>query len=423
MSHFCVLFQSKASFMRILTIFILAFAMFSCSKPAEPKTGIWRGALKLQGQELPFNFRIVKDFAGGYDAYLKNASEELLLDEVTFVNDSVNMVLHVFDAQLRAAVNGNELNGFYTLNYNPSYKVPFNATFGEDFRFRPADTTSAAKDFSGTYQVVFTNETDTTQSIGVIRQKGSYAEGSFLTTTGDYRFLEGGVFNDTLFLSTFDGNHAYIFKAIKKDSALKGDFWSGKTYHQAWTGVKNNNATLPSAESLTYLKPGFEKLSFSFPDLEGKNVSLADERFKNKVVILQLSGTWCPNCMDETKFLSPWYDNNKTRGVEILGLAFERKPDFEYASERVKKMKAKWGVNYDYVIAGVDDKAKAAEVLPELNTIVAFPTMIFIGKDGKVKHIHTGFEGPGTGVYHDRWKQRFNEIVNELLSENLTVKK
>jgi hypothetical protein len=123
--------------------------------------------------------------------------------------------------------------------------------------------------------------------------------------------------------------------------------------------------------------------------------------------------------MDETKFLSPWYNNNKDRGVEILGLAFERKPDFTYASERVKKMKVKWNVAYDFVIAGVDDKAKASETLPALNRIVAFPTTIFIGKDGNVKYIHTGFEGPGTGIYHEQFKQRFNEIVNELLSEDI----
>lgn len=405
--------------MRILTVFILALTLFSCSRPAEPKTGIWRGTLKIQGQELPFNFRLVKDPTGGYDAYLKNAGEELLLDEVTWVNDSINMVLHVFDAQLRAAVSDNELKGFFTLNYNPAYKVPFRASFGDAYRFNPTDTTAIARDFSGTYEVVFTNENDTTPSIGIISQKGNYAEGSFLTTTGDYRFLEGGVFNDTLFLSTFDGNHAYIFKAVQKDSALRGDFWSGKSYHQSWTAIKNKDASLPNAESLTYLKPGYETLSFSFPDVDGKEVSLTDERFKNKVVILQLSGTWCPNCMDETKFLSPWYDTNKERGVEILGLAFERKPDLGYASDRVKKMKAKWGVNYDFVIAGVNDKAKAAEALPELNKVVAFPTTIFIGKDGKVKHIHTGFEGPGTGAYHERWKQRFNEIVNELLSEHV----
>lgn len=408
--------------MRILAFFVLAFVVFSCSKP-ELKTGTWRGVLEIQGQELPFNFRIAEDFSKGYDAYLKNAGEELLLDEVTVSGDSVNMVLHVFDAQLRAAVEGNTLNGFFTLNYNPGYKVPFHSTFGDEYRFKPTDTTAIATNFSGKYQVVFVNETDTTQAIGIVNQSGNYATGSFLTPTGDYRYLEGGVFNDTLFLSTFDGNHAYLFKAVKNDSTLTGDFWAGRSYHQSWTGIRNENASLPDAESLTYLKPGYETLDFKFPDLNGKPVTLKDDRFKNKVVVLQLFGTWCPNCMDETKYLSLWYDNNKNRGVEVLGLAFERKPDFNYALDRVNKMKAKWGVNYDFVIAGVDDKLKAAEALPALNTIVAFPTTIFIGKDGKVKHIHTGFEGPGTGVYHERWKERFNEIINELLTEDQVSKK
>ena len=79
-------------------------------------------------------------------------------------------------------------------------------------------------------------------------------------------------------------------------------------------------------------------LTFSFPDVNGKMVSLTDDKYKNKVVIIQLFGTWCPNCMDETIFLTDWYDENKDRGVEIIGLAYERKDDFTYASERVKKM-------------------------------------------------------------------------------------
>ena len=180
---------------------------------------------------------------------------------------------------------------------------------------------------------------------------------------------------------------------------------------------------MPDAEALTYLKEGYNKIEFSFPDVNQKMISPSDEQFKNKVLILQIFGTWCPNCMDETKFLSQWYKDNQGRGVEILGLAYERKADFGYASDRVKKMKSKLDVPYDFVIAGVNDKKKAAETLPMLNRVLAFPTTIFIGKDGKVKYIHTGFEGPGTGIYYEQFKQRFNEIVNELLNENLAFKK
>jgi thiol-disulfide isomerase/thioredoxin len=138
------------------------------------------------------------------------------------------------------------------------------------------------------------------------------------------------------------------------------------------------------------------------------------------VVILQLFGTWCPNCMDETRFLIPWYNQNAGRGVEIIGLAFERKDDFNYASTRVKRMDSKMNVPYDLVIAGTNDKEKAALKLPMLNKIASFPTTIFIGRDGKVKKIHTGFSGPGTGKYYKEYIKEFNETVNSLLKEQQT---
>jgi thiol-disulfide isomerase/thioredoxin len=150
----------------------------------------------------------------------------------------------------------------------------------------------------------------------------------------------------------------------------------------------------------------------------GKSVSLTDPKYQGKVVILQLFGTWCPNCLDETKFLVSWYDDNKDRGVEIIGLAYERKADFAYASDRVKRVIDKFNIGYDIVIAGTDDKAEASKTLPMLNQVFAFPTTIYIGRDGKVKRIHTGFSGPGTGVYFDQFKQHFNEVVNELLKED-----
>ncbi|MCW5909782.1 MAG: TlpA family protein disulfide reductase [Cyclobacteriaceae bacterium] len=399
--------------------FVVFLVAISCTtKPSALKTGLWRGVLEIQGEQLPFNFEVKDDATGGQDVVIYNAGERLLLDEIFFTGDSVNMVLHVFDAYLRAAVKGDSLSGVFNLNYDPAYKVPFKAKFGQDFRFIVPAQNNISKSFTGKYKVQFFNEKDTSRAIALIQQTGTTATGSFLTSTGDYRYLEGSVINDTLYLSTFDGNHAYLFEITQPtDSTLDGSHWSGKARFRKWAGKKNENARLPDAESLTYLKEGYDKIEFSFPDLDGNKVGLNDERFKNKVVILQLSGTWCPNCMDETRFLAPWYDANKNRGVEIIGLAYERKDDFAYASERVKKMKEKFGVNYEYLIAGVNDNAKAAETLPMLNKVVAFPTTIFIGKDGKVKHIHTGFDGPGTGIYYEQFKERFNAIVNELLNE------
>jgi thiol-disulfide isomerase/thioredoxin len=409
-------------------LFAIGFIILaSCSGNEEVskdlRTGIWRATVEIQGQQLPFNFEVINDEKGGYDMYIINADEKLLLDEVSVLKDSVDIGLHIFDANIKASIQGDTLKGEFIKNYEKDYNVPFHAVYGQTHRFEKAKNQDNVPDFSGKYDVVFQNETDTTNAIGIFKQHGDSVTGTFLTSTGDYRYLQGNVVNQRMQLSAFDGNHAYIFTATKQaDGKLNGEYYSGKTWMQFWEGIKNENAKLPDAESLTYLKEGFDKIEFTFPDVDGKKVSLNDEKYKNKVVILQLFGTWCPNCMDETKFLSPWYEDNKDRGVEIIGLAYERKDDFNYASNRVKKMIEKYGVDYDFVIAGTDNKAKASETLPMLNRVAAFPTTIFIGKDGKVKKIHTGFSGPGTGLYYDQFVQHFNETVNELLSENLTSK-
>jgi thiol-disulfide isomerase/thioredoxin len=407
--------------MRIFTFLALTSLLITCSsKPTELKTGMWRGEVEMQGQKLPFGLEIQKT-GESYTAAVVNAGEKITLDEMSVTGDSLKIVMHIFDSELRAKIEGDKLVGSFVKNYDLPATLPFVATYGDTYRFAKAEET-AAVDFSGTYQLIFNTIGKPYPSVGIIKQNGNSVEGTFLTPTGDYRYLQGNVVGNELLLSTFDGNHSFVFKAHFEGDSIKGNFYSGKLSLEDWKGVRNENAVMPDAESLTYLKEGYKTLDFSFPDQSGKNISLTDERFKNKVVILQIFGTWCPNCMDETKFLAPWYDANKDRGVEILGLAYERKPDFEYASNRISIMKKKLHVNYDFVIAGVNDKEKAAETLPALNHIISFPTTIFIGKDGNVKHIHTGFSGPGTGIYYDQFKDRFNKIVNELLSEDLALR-
>ena len=386
-------------------------------------TGIWRGVIMMQDRPLPFNFEVTRDTDGGYDLVLINAAERLLLDEVIVTDDSINVALHIFDANIKAKITGDSLKGVFIKNFAEDYILPFNAAHGHDFRFETASK-EPPSDFSGKYAVTFLHEGDTTKAIGIFEQSGHRVTGSFLTPTGDYRFLEGVADGGSLQLSTFDGNYLYLFTGTKRaDGKIEGEFFSGKTWYETWVGVRDDHASLPDAESLTYLKEGFEKIAFTFPDPDGELKSLDDEKYKDKVVILQLMGTWCPNCMDETKFLAPWYDENKDRGVEIIGLAYERKPDFGYASARVKKMVEKMDIGYDILIAGTDDKEKASETLPMLNAVVAFPTTIFIGKDGQVKKIHTGFNGPGTGHYFEQFKEDFNETVNNLLKEDFTAQR
>ena len=253
--------------MRSLISFLALCACLSCQSPApDLKTGTWRGVIGIQGKELPFTFDVEK--AGdNYRAYLKNVTEKILLDEITFRDDSVFMNLHVFDADLRARVEGDKLTGTFYKNYAPDFSMPFSATIGYDYRFTKNSTEATTPDFSGTYQLEFKPDNDPAYpSVGVIKQEGNHLTGTFLTPLGDYRYIEGNVVDGQLLLSTFDGNHAFLFTATLSGDSLRGDYYSGKSAHEVFYGVKNPDAKMPDPESLTFLKEGYERIDFSFPD-------------------------------------------------------------------------------------------------------------------------------------------------------------
>ncbi len=420
---------SNTSTRLILLFALLLTAGFSSCQQNKTETamatiepGTWRVALQhADGKEIPFIME-AEERNDSTVLYLVNGEERILLDEITTEGDSVKIKLHIFDADLIAKVDDGKMAGRFVRNdLAYPFSVPFTAEHGNANRFKanPAETNYT---FDGKWDVVFTDKDGKSyKAIGVFEQDGNKLTGTFLTETGDYRYLEGQADGDELNLSTFDGNHAYLFTATpENDSTLKGTFYSGMNYTETWTAKRNANAELADANTLTFLKLGYEKLEFSFPDIDGNgNISLSDEKYKGKVVLVQLVGSWCPNCMDETQFLAPYYDKNKDRGLEIIGLGFERSAEFEKAAPRLQKMKDRLNVNYDLAVAGTSDKEAAAKALPALNHVLSFPTTIYIGRDGKVRKIHTGFSGPGTGKYYEDWVADFNKTMEELLAEKI----
>lgn len=409
----------------ILVSLVIPAFFLSCSSPQKEeeknvlRLGIWRAILNIQGQPLPFNFEVTHTDTTGYIVYLMNDEERIRLDEISIKGDSVFIPMLFFDTRIEARIEGDKMQGHWQKNYVEDYIVPFSAEHGISYRFASSEATPTTN-FEGKWEMYFSEDPkDSLLSIGVFEQEGNHLTGTVLKTTGDYRYLEGSVRNDTLHLSTFDGEHAYIFRAtMQEDGTLSGDYWSGKTYHDTWVAKRNEEAELPDPSQLTFIKEGYNGMAFSFPDTEGEMVSLSDEKFQDKVVIVQLLGTWCPNCMDETIFLSKWYQQNHEKGVEIIGLAYERKDDFDYASSRIRKMEEKINVPYEVLIAGTQDKEAAAKTLPMLNHVLSFPTTIFIDRQGKVRKIHTGFSGPGTGTYYAQFLEEFNLLMDKLLSES-----
>ena len=378
------------------------------------KTGFWRGEITIQNQQLPFVFEVVKS-EDNYKINLHDGSSVIELNEVTVKQDSIFFTMHIFDIDVKAKIEDNTLHGTYTKNYAKDYILPFKAIFGKKTKL---DHAKSDPIFNGKWSIKIHNKNETDRNVvGVFKAEDGILKGTLLSRTGDYRFLEGTSEKGKFTLYGFDGNHMYIFKAKVEGDTLTGDFWSGKTLHLKFTGVRNDNAKLPEESELSFLKEGYDKIEFSFPDLEGNLVSLSDDKYKGKVVILQLLGTWCPNCMDETKFYKKWFKENKHRGVEIIGLAYEVKDDFEYARNRVKKMKEKLNIDYDFVIAGTSSSKSTSKSLPMLNRKITFPMSVIIDKKGNIRDIHVGFSGPATGDYYLQFKEEFNILMNNLLSE------
>ena len=407
--------------MKNLVYFFTFLAILSCDPNTGGKklsVGKWRAEIAMQGQSLPFNFEVVVQ-GDSQMIYLVNGEEKLPVSRVNYTQDSVMISMPFYDCEIVGKTDSKTFEGVYIKRFpDKEYRLPMTATFGKVHRFETTASTNIAN-FGGKWTVDFIEENgDSTQSVGIFAQNKEQLRGTFLTTTGDYRFLDGSADSENLSLSCFDGEHAFLFKAKKvHEDTLEGTFWSGSAYKARWIAYRNPNAALPNPDSLTFLKEGYDRINFSFPDLNGNDISLDDEKFKGKVVIVQMLGSWCPNCMDETAFLSKYYESNKEKPIAIIGLAYERNPEFSEAKKRLEKMKNRFEIGYDLLVAGAYHKAAAAASLPMLNHVMAFPTTIFIDKKGRVRKIHTGFNGPGTGAYYEKFVEEFNIFMDKLLKE------
>jgi len=402
-----------------LSFFIITGSAFAQGKL---KQGTWRGTLKNSaGLELPFNF-IVSNIAGHQQLTIINAGERFKVTDVKSKGDSVFIHMPLFDSEFKLKLEAGNLKGFWIRHLGDhDSQMEFNAQPNTSYRFFKTGE-KPAFNVSGRWSATFGDGTPGREKlVGEFVQTGSKLTGTFLSTSGDYRYLEGAVAGNKLYLSCFDGGHAYLFMAnIADDKTITdGKEYAALSSQDKWNAVKDNNAKLPDAYSLTALKPGYKKVAFTFKDLNGHEVSLSDARFKNKVVIVQILGSWCPNCMDETNFfVSNYYKKYHPKGVEIIGLAYERTTDFAKSQRTLQQLKSHFKIPYTLLITGYTPaKGDPEKSLPMLADFKGFPSTIIIDKKGDVRKIHTGFSGPGTGEHYTEFIKEFDKLTNDLLVE------
>jgi len=412
-------------FRRTLFVVLATAAIYGCDKttdsPAvvELNDGYWQANIMLPGGSVETGFEISRD-GDTYRASLINGQERVPIDEVSFADGELTLRFPGFNTSIKAQLLNDELRGNLTLvkQFGNTQSMPFVAKLGSEAT--PEAGISSNMDLSGRWAVTFHGaESDDSTYIGEFAQRGSRLFGTFLHPNGDYRFLAGHVRGDNFHLSTFDGAHVFIFsgQVDAGGNIVNADFWSGTSWHQKWSGVRNEGATLPDAFQRTFLNPGYDRFEFEFPNEDGVMVSIDDEKYRDKVVIVTVAGTWCPNCNDEARFLAPFHKKYRDEGLEIVALLFEHFDDADLAAQQARNFKQKFDIEYDTLIAGISDKTEAAQTLPALSAVLAFPTTIFIDRAGQVRQIHTGFVGPGTGEHYVNLQNNFTEITTSLLAE------
>lgn len=387
---------------------------------AQVRPGWYRAELlRADSIAIPFNFEVLRQHDTLHWLF-RNGAERIAAGQVEQHGDSVWVRMPFFESQIRCRVDARgALQGQWIKETATGALVlAFRAQPGNAVRFEPA--TMPTGNAGGKWQVRFKRPNGTYRpAVALFEQKGSMLTGTFLTPSGDYRYLEGVVTNDTLLLSCFDGARAYLFRArLRGNEIVEGVFYNNATPLETWDAVRNQQAALPDTVLHTALKPGYDRIAFSFPDSSGRLVALTDAQFQNKVVVVQLLGSWCPNCLDETRFLTEFYRTYQSKGVEVVALAYELSADVQRSWIAVNKMVQRLQVPYPVLLtpAAAGDAGKTEKTLPQLNSVHYFPTTIFIGKNGAVYRIHQGFYGAGTGAYYDQFREEFFTTIHTLLS-------
>lgn len=401
----------------------LLMTIAACGRPVdEPHAGRYRATLQLPGGEAPFGLEVSKE-NNRFVLYLENATERTRVDNVTLGNGELSAVFPGYENSLQARISRDRLEGTVTLIKDQSKEqvIPFQAQLQDKsaapYRFYEEPVTDNA-DLAGRWAMTLTSDGKSNPAVAILEQQHDRITGTVMTPTGDHRFLEGQVHGDEAQLSTFAGGLAYLYKVkVNTQGELEGEMWQGLASHSMVTARRDANATLEGQGPSTELKDQTSRFDFTFRDLDGNEVSLHDEKFRNKVVVVTLGGSWCPNCHDEAMFLVPFYEEYQPKGVEIVALMFERHGEYDRAAQAVRGYRKDLGIKFTTLIAGVSETEEASKALPTLTGVYGYPTTLIVDRAGRVRDTHVGFSGPATGKHYEEYVAEFRALIDQLLAE------
>ena len=415
--------------MRSLLLLIAASSCLTSVAPAAQEPGAtpgakgeerWVASLETQGGPLEFGLELERR-GEGWRAYLVNEPERIPVDDVVWNEHELRIPIPHYDSWIEARREGEEYRGTWrkVRGKDKTAVVPFRARPGHRLPPRPV-LAVLPKHVGGRWAVDF--ESDDLPAVAVFEQAvgSNRLSGTFLTATGDYRYLAGHVTGAELVLSCFDGAHAFLFEArVQNDGTLSGTFHSGNWWSETWTARRDEDARPVDAFHQTSWGERASPADVVYPDTKGELKSLGDPDIRGKAYLLQVFGSWCPNCHDETRYLVELHRKYAARGLSIVGLAYELTGDFERDAAQVERFAERHGIEYPLLVAGTANKGDATAALGVLDRVRSYPTTIFLTGDGTVRAVHSGFAGPATGEAHRALRGEFETLIEELLAADV----
>ena len=402
---------------RTILTTLVALGLSACGR-APAWLGSHRMTLSSPGGELPFRLTIRRD-GDQHSAVIGNGSEQIQVPAVA-LGDALVVKFPHYDSELR--LDPVTLDGQWIKRRGAERVTRMQAKrSGDGPRFPLANGPDDTTWTGGRYAVDFSSSADAAVGLFCVTSGDAEwnCEGTFLTTLGDYRYLAGNTDGTAVRLSCFDGAHAFLFHAERAaDGSLRGDFWSSDSWHETWTASPAPDAELADGWSLTEWRNGAELGETKLRALDGSAASLTDARFAGRPMVVEVFGSWCPNCHDHGAFMAELHRRYERRGLQVVGVAFEHDEDFARCARQVEAFVARHGAEFPIFIGGLSDKAKATASLAVLDRVRSFPTTIFLDKRGAVRGVYQGWSGPATGATHTRLRQRFEQLIEDLLDED-----
>lgn len=373
----------------------------------QPLAGLWDAKVTVNGLEIPFRMEFAgsgSDVSGSFfNGDLKVTSNSGLAE-----GDSVILNFDFYAARLTAVWKDGALAGTYR---RAASEYPFQAR-----RFAPSPLTEdRVPSIAGLWDVEVESSKGEKAWRFIVRQSGPEVSAAILRVDGDTGSLEGAWHDGKFILSHFDGARPLLLEVTPQPDGTLQLVQNGRNKLSAVRSSDARAKGLPEPADPsrhTSVQDPTVPFHFAFPDLAGKVVSDTDTRFRGKVVIVAIGGSWCPNCHDEAPFLVELYRKYHAQGLEIVGLSFEEADQLK-DPVRLRAFIRKYGIEYPVLVPGEPSELNAK--LPQAVNLNAWPTTFFLGRDGRVRSVHAGFAGKASGDFHSEMREEVASLLERLL--------